>query len=166
MTPALIDTIARCPKVARKLHLPFQSGERHGAPAHESRLYGGGITSRSSITPGTGCRSWSFPAMSSSGFPMRRRRNFPKPWIWCGGCGSNRCLIDIRIGGTPAAAMEDATPTEEKKQRFSQLLACQNEITRQVNQTYLSRRLRVLIDGRRETPPIPTARGPRAASWF
>ena len=49
--------------------------------------------------------------------------------------------------GTPAAKMEDPTPKEEKNRRFDELCALQNEISIQIHQNYIGKRLRCLIDG-------------------
>ena len=148
MTPALIDTIARCPKVARKLHLPFQSGS-DTVLQRMNRGYTAGHYLSLIDYARDRMPELEFSSDVIVGFPNETAEEFSKTMDLVRRVRFQSLFTFLYSprSGTPAAAMEDATPTEEKKQRFSQLLACQNEITRQVNQTYLSRRLRVLIDG-------------------
>jgi tRNA-2-methylthio-N6-dimethylallyladenosine synthase len=49
--------------------------------------------------------------------------------------------------GTPAAAMEDQVPDKVKNERFDRLLALQNEIALEKNQTMVGTTVRVLCDG-------------------
>ena len=42
-SPRLFDAMAECEKVAKQLHLPFQSGSDEILTPHEPALYGGGI---------------------------------------------------------------------------------------------------------------------------
>jgi tRNA-2-methylthio-N6-dimethylallyladenosine synthase len=50
--------------------------------------------------------------------------------------------------GTPAAAMDDPTPKEEKNRRFDKLCALQDSISEQIHAAYVGKTLRCLIDGR------------------
>ena len=50
--------------------------------------------------------------------------------------------------GTPAAAMPDPTPKEEKNRRFDRLVAVQNAISEEKHRAYVGKTLRVLVDGR------------------
>jgi len=49
--------------------------------------------------------------------------------------------------GTPAAEMENQIPHEVSTARFERLLALQNEISRQRNERFLGKTLRVLVEG-------------------
>jgi len=49
--------------------------------------------------------------------------------------------------GTPAAAMDDPTPKEEKSRRFDRLCAVQNAISEQIHQEYVGKTFRCLVDG-------------------
>ena len=48
--------------------------------------------------------------------------------------------------GTPAAAMEAQVPSEVQSARFERLLALQGEISREKNEAYLGKTVRVLVD--------------------
>jgi tRNA-2-methylthio-N6-dimethylallyladenosine synthase len=49
--------------------------------------------------------------------------------------------------GTPAGDRKDQVPAAVKKERLNRLIALQNEITCEINATYLGRELEVLIEG-------------------
>ena len=53
--------------------------------------------------------------------------------------------------GTPAEKMEDVLTAEEKKQNFERLLAVQNRISYEINQSYIGKTLTVLCEGRSKT---------------
>ena len=50
--------------------------------------------------------------------------------------------------GTPAAAMDDPTPKEEKSRRFDRLCALQNSISEQIHEGYIGKTMRCLVDGK------------------
>ena len=49
--------------------------------------------------------------------------------------------------GTPAAEMEQV-PDEIKHKRYDRLCDIQNEIANEINQTYVGKEIRVLVDGK------------------
>ena len=50
--------------------------------------------------------------------------------------------------GTPAAKMENQIPEEVKSARMQKLLAVQDEISLEINQSLVGKALRVLVDGK------------------
>ncbi|MBQ7788371.1 MAG: tRNA (N6-isopentenyl adenosine(37)-C2)-methylthiotransferase MiaB [Clostridia bacterium] len=50
--------------------------------------------------------------------------------------------------GTPAYQMEDQIPEEIKHQRYERLCEVQNEISKEINEGYIGRTIRVLVDGK------------------
>lgn len=125
----LLETMARCEKVARTLHLPFQSGsdsileamnrkythEEYVALASLSRETIPGVTLTSDVIVG-------FPGETDEDFErtleLIRKVRF---------AGLYTFIYSPR-DGTPAAGMPDDTPITVKKQRFEKLLAVQKEI--------------------------------------
>ena len=59
-------------------------------------------------------------------------------------------LYSKRIG-TPAAVMEGQIPDDEKHRRFDELIAVQNEISKQINLSYVGHTVKVLADGTSKT---------------
>ena len=44
--------------------------------------------------------------------------------------------------------MEDPTPKADKSRRFDKLCAVQNEISEQIHEAYIGRKMRCLVDGK------------------
>ena len=59
----------------------------------------------------------------------------------------------FRSSGTPAAEMTDQVPDEVVKERFSRLLAIQNEHSLSSNQALTGQLVEVLLEGRSEGDP-------------
>ena len=53
--------------------------------------------------------------------------------------------------GTPAAEMENQIPEDVKHERFNRVLSKVNEITAQINQTYIGKVVEVLVEGKSKT---------------
>ena len=53
--------------------------------------------------------------------------------------------------GTPAAEWENQVPEDVVKERFERLLELQNGIDREINETYVGRTVKVLVEGRSRT---------------
>lgn len=53
--------------------------------------------------------------------------------------------------GTPAAAMENQVPQELKKERLHKLMEVQNEISLEINETYLGKSVEVMVEGPSKT---------------
>ena len=57
------------------------------------------------------------------------------------------CFVYSRRKGTPAYSMENQVPYAVKKERITRLLACQNEVTKQISQTMVGNCYEVLVEG-------------------
>ena len=57
------------------------------------------------------------------------------------------CFVYSRRKGTPAYSMENQIPYTVKRERITKLLACQNEVTKEISQTMLGKRYEVLVEG-------------------
>ena len=142
------DTMAKYPKIAKQLHLPFQSGNdrilkamnRHYDSAHYREL----IAYAKSVMPEL--------VLTSDvivGFPGETEEEFADTLKLIEDVGYDALFTFIFSPrpGTPAAKMDDPTPKEEKNRRFDQLLDLQNHISEEKHRRYIGRTVRVLVDG-------------------
>lgn len=156
----LFDTMAQCGKVAKQLHLPFQSGSdtvlRRMNRGYTAEQYQALIAYARSRMPGL--------VVSSDiivGFPGETAEDFE---------GTLRVVRDTgfdmlytfqysKRSGTPAADYDDPTPQAEKQARFERLLALQDQCAEPRMLAYQGKRLRVLVDGESRHAEYPyTAR--------
>ena len=156
----LFDTMADCEKVAKQLHLPFQSGSdgilkrmnRGYTAAHYRELIAYAREKMPEIT------------LSSDiivGFPGETEEDFEQTRALVEATGFDMLYTFLysRRSGTPAAEMEDDTPHAVKQARFERLLATQDKAVQPRQDAYLGRRLRVLVDGKSKGTEYPlTAR--------
>lgn len=159
-SPRLFDAMAQCEKVAKQLHLPFQSGsdeilrrmnrrytaEEYRALIADARAKMPNITLSSDIIVG---------------FPGETEEDFEQ---------TLQLVEDVRFDllftflysprtGTPAASYEDNATPQEKQQRFERLLKAQDAIVSERQSAYQGKTLRLLVDGTAKGPEYPfTAR--------
>lgn len=156
----LFATMAACGKVARHLHLPFQSGssrvlrqmnrsydrEKYLALVETARRYMPGISLTSDVIVG---------------FPNETEEDFEQTisLVEQVRFDSLFTFIYSKREGTVAAKIDDQTPQADKKRRFERLLTVQNEISNQINAGYVGKTCRVLVDGTGDDEAYPlTAR--------
>ena len=144
----LFDTMAASPKIAKQLHLPFQSGSSRVLKAmnrhYDREKYLEAVNYAKSVMPDL--------VLTSDvivGFPGETEEEFEETisLIEQVRYDSLFTFIFSPRTGTPAAAMEDPTPKEEKNRRFDRLCAVQNGISEQIHESYVGKCLRCLIDG-------------------
>lgn len=159
-SPRLFDAMAQCEKVAKQLHLPFQSGsdeilrrmnrrytaEEYRALIADARAKMPDITLSSDIIVG---------------FPGETEEDFEQ---------TLQLVEDVRFDllftflysprtGTPAASYEDNATPQKKQQRFERLLKAQDAIVDERQSAYQGKTLRLLVDGTAKGPEYPfTAR--------
>ena len=144
----LFDTMASNPKIAKQLHLPFQSGSSRVLKAmnrhYDRKKYLEAVYYAKSVMPDL--------VLTSDvivGFPGETEEEFEE---------TVSLIEEVRYDalftfifsprtGTPAASMEDPTPKEEKSRRFDRLCEVQNSISEQIHQGYVGKTFRCLIDG-------------------
>lgn len=152
----LIDTMAACEKVAKQLHLPFQSGSdeilkrmNRGYTAaqyqeliHYARQKMPQITISSDIIVG-------FPGETEQDFAgtLELVENV--------GFDSLYTFQYSKRSGTPAASYDDFASHEEKQRRFAQLLALQDRCAEPRMKAQVGKRMRVLVDGKSRNPEYP-----------
>ena len=145
----LFDTMAKYPKIAKQLHLPFQSGSSRVLTAmnrhYDRETYLSKVRYAKSVMPDL--------VLTSDvivGFPGETEEEFEE---------TISLIEEVRYDslftfifsprtGTPAAKMEDPTPKEEKNRRFDKLCARQNAISEDIHKSYIGKTLRCLVDGK------------------
>ncbi len=151
----LFETMARCPKVAPQLHLPFQSGSDRVLKAmnrhYDRETYLDEVRRLRELIPDI--------VLTSDvivGFPGETEEEFEE---------TLSLLEEVRFDslftfifsprvGTPAAEMEDPTPMAEKKARFQRLLDLQNRISLEKHQSYVGKVLPVLVEEENDADPV------------
>ena len=145
----LFDTMAAHPRIAKQLHLPFQSGNDRVLKAmnrhYDSAQYLALVDYAKSVMPDLVLTSdviVGFPGETEAEFEdtikLIERVRYDALFTF----------IFSPRGGTPAAKMDDPTPKEEKNRRFDRLCDVQNRISQEIHAAYVGKTLRVLIDGR------------------
>ena len=144
----LFDTMAKFPKIAKQLHLPFQSGSSRVLKAmnrhYDRETYLKKVNYAKSVMPDL--------VLTSDvivGFPGETEEEFEETLTLISQVHYDSLFTFIFSPrtGTPPATMEDPTPKEEKNRRFDKLCALQNEISIQIHENYVGKCLRCLVDG-------------------
>ena len=144
----LFDTMASSHKIAKQLHLPFQSGSSRVLKAmnrhYDREKYLEAVRYAKSVMPDL--------VLTSDvivGFPGETEEEF---------CETLSLIKEVRYDslftfifsprpGTPAADMDDPTPKEEKSARFDRLCDLQNSISVEIHNGYIGKTMECLIDG-------------------
>ena len=144
----LFDTMAASPKIAKQLHLPFQSGSSRVLKAmnrhYDRETYLEKVNYAKSVMPDL--------VLTSDvivGFPGETAEEFEETISLIEQVRYDALFTFIFSPrtGTPAASMDDPTPKEEKNKRFDRLCAVQNAISEKIHEAYVGKCLRCLVDG-------------------
>ena len=144
----LFDTMAAYPKIAKQLHLPFQSGSSRVLKAmnrhYDREKYLERVAYAKSVMPDL--------VLTSDvivGFPGETEEEFEETISLIEQVRYDALFTFIFSPrtGTPAASMEDPTPKSEKNRRFDRLCNVQNAISEEIHQNYVGKCLRCLVDG-------------------
>ena len=145
----LFDTMAASHKIAKQLHLPFQSGSSRVLKAmnrhYDREKYLAAVEYAKSVMPEL--------VLTSDvivGFPGETAEEFEETLTLIETVRYDALFTFIFSPrpGTPAASMDDPTPKEEKNARFDRLCALQNAISEEIHNSYIGKTLRCLVDGR------------------
>ena len=144
----LFDTMAANSKIAKQLHLPFQSGSSRVLKAmnrhYDREQYLSLIDYAKKVMPDL--------VLTSDvivGFPGETAEEFEETLSLIAQVRYDALFTFIFSprAGTPAASMEDPTAKEEKNLRFDQLCNLQNTISEEIHQGYIGKTMRCLVDG-------------------
>lgn len=147
-TKKLIDTIAECEKVCKHIHLPVQSGSNRVLAAMNRRYtvesYLELVDYAREKIPGVG-----FSSDIIVGFPGETYEEFRQTvdLIERVRYTALYTFIYSPRGGTKAAQMDDPVPYAEKARWMGELLAAQDKIRGEFQQSFVGKTLRVLADG-------------------
>ena len=145
----LFDTMAANPKIAKQLHLPFQSGSSRVLKAmnrhYDRETYLQKVLYAKSVMPDL--------VLTSDvivGFPGETDEEFEDTLSLISQVHYDSLFTFIFSPrkGTPAASMEDPTPKEEKNRRFDRLCQLQNSISEEIHKNYVGKTFRCLVDGK------------------
>ena len=145
----LIDTIIKCDKVGKHLHLPVQSGSNDVLDRMNRRYtvekYMETIDYARSIVP-----DFSFTTDIIVGFPNESNEEFEETLELMKRVKYDNIysFIYSKRSGTKAALMEDLISDEEKSQRMRRLLELQREISTENYKRFVGRKMRVLVDSK------------------
>jgi len=146
-TEELLDTIRDCKKVERHIHLPFQSGSSKILKQMNRRYDREGylrlIKAARSRMPDV-----EFTSDIIVGFPGETYEDF---------CETLSLVKEVKFTslftfiyspreGTPAAIMPDPITREEKGRWFNELLIAQDEISEQLNNSLIGKKMRILCE--------------------
>lgn len=158
-TRELIDTIANCPKIAKQLHLPVQSGSnaileamnRRYTVEHYLELIDYARQQIPNIT---------ITSDIIVGFPGESREDFEKTLELVRRVGycSLFTFIYSKRSGTRAETLTDPVPAEEKSRWFRELLEVQQQVGQRIMDSYLGTRVRVLAEGPGHSEGMLTSR--------
>lgn len=150
----LIDAMAKHPKIAKQLHLPFQAGnaqvlavmnrrytpEKYLSLIDYAREKMPDIVLTSDVIVG-------FPGESDEQFMdtirLVERVRFDSLFTF----------LYSKREHTPASQMPDQVPEQEKKRRFNLLIETQNRISLEKNQQMLGKHYRILCEGASKNDP-------------
>ena len=157
-TYKLFDTMARCPHVAKQLHLPVQSGNdrvlREMNRRYTREQYLDLVRYAKEKMPGL--------VLTSDiiiGFPGETEEEAMDTVSLVEEVGYDALFTFIYSPrpGTKAAAMPDPAPRSEKQKWFDKLCQAQNAISASLHAAYIGKTLRVLVDGRSDDGDYPLA---------
>ena len=144
----LFDTMSSSPKIAKHLHLPFQSGSSRVLKAmnrhYDREKYLELVKYAKSVMPQL--------VLTSDvivGFPGETEEEFQETLSLIREVQYDSLFTFIFSprAGTPAASMEDPVSKEEKNQRFDRLCELQNLISEEIHKQYVGKTMRCLVDG-------------------
>ncbi len=150
-TDRLFDVMARCPKVAPVIHLPFQSGSTRVLQAMNRRY-----TREQYLERVAALRARVPEVVLTSdvivGFPGETTEEFEETLSLIEEVRFDALFTFIYSPrkGTPAAELPDPMPKEEKSANFNRLVEAQNRISLEKHRAYIGTVQRCLVDGEGE----------------
>lgn len=147
LTDDIIEAVAEYPNICNNIHLPVQSGSTEilrKMNRHYTREYYLELVEKiHKKIPNVGITT-----DIMVGFPGETEQDFcdTLDLVRKAKYSSAFCFVYSRRKGTPAYSMEQI-PYATKKNRITRLLACQNEVTKEISKTMVGKRYEVLVEG-------------------
>lgn len=148
----LMETMASQPKICNQLHLPVQAGSNVVLEAMNRRY-----TRETYLDKVAKIRSM-IPNLTLTtdiivGFPTETEEDFAQTLSLLQEMrfDSIYSFIFSKRSGTPAAKLDMALSDEVIHKNFDRLLEVQNDISRQINDSYIGRTEEVLVEGQSKT---------------
>ncbi len=144
----VIDAIATYPNICDNIHLPVQSGSteilRRMNRRYTREQYLELIKKIRNKLPNVGITT-----DIMVGFPGETEQDFEDTLdlVRQARYSSAFCFVYSRRKGTPAYSMDNQIPYAEKKSRITRLLACQNEVTKEISKSMVGNSYEVLVEG-------------------
>ena len=148
LSDEVIDAVAAYPNICNNIHLPVQSGSteilRRMNRRYTREDYLALVERIRAKLPDVGITT-----DIMVGFPGETDKDFEDTLdlVRQARYSSAFCFVYSRRKGTPAYSMENQIPYTVKRERITKLLACQNEVTKEISQTMLGKRYEVLVEG-------------------
>ncbi len=147
LTDDIIDAIIAYPNICNNIHLPVQSGSteilRRMNRKYTREQYLALVDKIHERIPDVGITT-----DIMVGFPGETEEDFQDTLdlVRHAKYSSAFCFVYSRRKGTPAYSMEQI-PYSIKQDRITRLLACQNEVTKEISQTMVGKQYEVLVEG-------------------
>lgn len=148
LSQEVIDVVSKYDCICNNIHLPVQSGSteilRRMNRRYTREKYLQLIEAIREKIPDVGITT-----DIMVGFPGETEQDFldTLDLVQRAKYSSAFCFVYSRRKGTPADKMEDQIPYKTKQDRITRLLACQNEITKQISQQMVGNVYEVLVEG-------------------
>lgn len=148
LSEEVIDAVAQYPNICNNIHLPVQSGSteilRRMNRHYTRENYLAQIQMIRSKLPNVGITT-----DIMVGFPGETEQDFQDTLdlVRKAQYSSAFCFVYSRRKGTPAYSMDNQIPYVEKQSRITRLLACQNEVTKEISKTMVGNCYEVLVEG-------------------
>ena len=148
LSDEVIDAVAAYPNICNNIHLPVQSGSTEILRRMNRRYtrddYLSLVQRIRAKLPDVGITT-----DIMVGFPGETEKDFEDTLdlVKQARYSSAFCFIYSRRKGTPAYSMDNQIPYAVKRDRITRLLACQNEVTKEISRDMLGKRYEVLVEG-------------------
>ena len=154
-TPGLIDAMAKEPKVCAHIHLPVQSGSDRILSAMK-RDYDSGEYCRIVEKIRGPCPAVALTTDIIVGFPGESDEDFQETVNLMRNVRYDAAFMFMyspREGTTAERELQDDIPRDLKRERLESIVAHQEEVSLEINRSFVGRTVRVLVEGESKRDP-------------